>query len=1121
MANEIKFYLSGGAGNTNPFLSNGGAMSVTEIVNGLLNNLWPDVSESDSQAGITDHKVIYIKNVSGAALTEMRAYFGEIDQHVGMAITAATAKNISAPLLAAATDPVTQYYQVWQNITESPASTVNLNNTNKRVVLKIGSSAHPVYNQYPDQVEILMAKTGAPTGTATIKVWTGTNSATDNTVVRTLGTIDVSTLTTTMTKKTFNTVTDLISNPLPGIAWRIGIEYTGGTASAHVDIAQTTQTATNNLGCFTQSWDGAKWVDFATNWPCMNIWTNHGPCFQSGTPPPPGSGSPPPGQCGATPLAAGIFPATGGGGGSQQHGYDIKSAADNGNDGNVAANAIDRSLTTRWSQNSTNAQLTLDMGAINVVDHFKIAWYKGDQRVAKFNLQYSTDNSTWTNILSGSGAQWQSSGKSADLEEIGLVNMSGVSASVVGGVATAIIQTYLPVSWNGADVFNDCESTITHELMEMFTEPAAQKSYEFDSPEQIGWVTSDGNPFGGEVSDICEFLPNDVYKDGLQCNPYWDIATSKCVTKGVKSQSPGKDSSGTTIKVVGFRNQDGITTPPTPIVWLIFWGTSWGSGANATFRQNLVNDIQNKLLGTDKQFWDPGVAAYGFGMPKWGGYIILNAADAQPADTGNVTQQDLEHAFDVAIRTGQVSAPSSSTYLSLNIRVSNVQYNIVSDRNWTMGDDFAGALGFHYSLINTMTVPDPAPPPPPPPPPTDPPSPPPDPAPVPPTPTAPMGSINARYIRYIGLGNSQDNWNSVTEFEIYGSGSSQCPTPSPPPGGGGTPCVAGTNPSKPTSFATGLCVPDLNSGEYIAITLERVIPAHTEHVEVDNYSIVISNDANVQPPVDEPIPIGPDGNPVGGGTVPVPSPPGVFDPGTIPPVEPIPPPPPIDTTPPPPTGEPPPSPPTGGVGGTTPGGVNLVALPSGYTYGEHHTNFKENFQSNGSFRLDCGAQPQLNQLNLSFALNLSSGSDEISSKLSGGTHTDSKAKNGRCYDIGLAQAGNRVRIRKEDPHPSYHDGPSHSINLGSLNGKWVYVQSLKWNEGKNCHLQCWIDTSGSETPANHFTKILDDIDTGGWFESPYLTCYDSSDSQTTIRVDSMSTSKFHYRNCCATRINGG
>jgi hypothetical protein len=389
-------------------------------------------------------------------------------------------------------------------------------------------------------------------------------------------------------------------------------------------------------------------------------------------------------------------------------------------------------------------------------------------------------------------------------------------------------------------------------------------------------------------------------------------------------------------------------------------------------------------------------------------------------------------------------------------------------------------------------------------------------------------------MRYIGLGNTIDTWNSVTEMEIYGDESGGT-TPTPPPPGG-------SNPSQPSSYDTGIALPDLANNDFVAIHLERIIPPRSNHVELENYSIVISNEPHPQPPSDEPIP-GLPGGPGGGGPgqdpnlppigeIPIPSPPGVFDPGTIPPPEPIPEPPPGGTPcpgppdlppPPPDPGGPPPTPDPGGGGGggTTPDGIKLVQLPTGYKYSDQHTNFHENFQSNGSFRLDCGVQPELNELNLTFSLNLTSGSDEISSKLSGGTHTDSKPKNGRCYDIGINQAGDRVRIRKEDPHPSYHDGPSHSIHLGSLNGKWVYVQSLKWNEGNNVHLQCWIDTSGATAPTNQFVKILDDIDTGGWFEPPYLTTYASNDSQTTIRVDSMSTSKFHYKFLCATRIVKG
>lgn len=1395
MADEIKFYLSGGAGNTNPFLSNGGGISNTEIINGLLNNLWPDISESDALAGITDHKIIYIKNVSGNSLLGIRAYFGEVDNFVGMQITADTVKNVSVPLLASPTDAVTQYFEVWQNAGESVTQFISLNQTNKRVVLYIAETSHPAYNQFPDQVEILMAKTGAPTGTATVKVWAGTGAlptASDNTVMRTLGTIDVASLTTSMVKYTFNTVADavaaavsvtlevpwlamqtgdngggtsaafivrdladellecianpitngngadkgwldsngfeivdlceghsnaetatfsdglqvpyywdtgtkkcvapgaasggvsILENPtytnhggptinkpviylifwgptwdsqitfknsvidlvqnkllgtdvstffttaradynfvnpvfggtatntnsaadtnsytsadvmdaikasiaagtvpnpasnmfatsfsqncsniiycvipdlswkafnsnsdnsiveaihlsmtyattttgpipvppgdtpspatnpnlLPGIGWRIGIEYTGGTSTAHVDIGQTVQTLANNKNAYTQTWDGSKWVDSTLNWPAMNIWTNHGPCFQSGTPPPPGGGDPGPGGgCGATPLAAGTTAAIGGGGGAQEsHGYPITSATDNGNDGNVAANVIDRNLSTRWSQDSTTAQLTLDLGSIVPIDHIKLAWYKGDQRIAKFNLAYSTDNTTYTNIMPHDGTNWTSSGTSLQLQDFSFVNLSGMTFANAAGVVTATLQTYFSWTWGRTKggTAADYVVVMSHEIAEICSDPLIGKTYDVNGEVQEAWVATDENAFeGGEISDICEFDVQTVYDDGLKVNPYWSIKSQKCVSPG--SNSPSFTMKGFPTKP-SFINADNATTPNAPVIWLIFWGNTWGS--HTTLKNDIVDLMQNSLLGADNEFWSDMVDEYGSGTPVWGGFVTYNKAI--PNNTGAFLGDDLFAAVAGAIDDKVVSHPSSSTFISNNIRGSNVLYCIVPDPTWSPDNNDVGAntLGYHSFGLNTVTTPDPEPVPDPPP---DP-EPTPDPTPPPEPPPGPLpGAINARYIRYLGLGNSVNTWNSVTEMEVWGPDVSGCPTPSPPPGPGEPPCISGTNPSKPTSWATGLCVPDLANNEFVAITLERAIPERTQHQDTDNYSIIITNDSNVLPPVDEPIPPG-----GGGGETPIPIPPGVFDPGSLPPLDPLPPPPEPTPDPIPDPGGPPPPPPNPGPSpGTTPDGIALVALPAGYTYGDQHTNFHENFQSNGSFRLDCGVQPELNELNLTFSLNLSSGSDEISSKLSGGTHSDNAPKNGRCYDIGINQAGDRVRIRKEDPHPKYHDGPSHSINLGSLNGKWIYVQSLKWNEGSNVHLQCWIDTTGSQTVSNKFVKILDDIDTGGWFESPYLTTFSSSDSQTTVRVDSMSTSKFHYQMLCATRI---
>lgn len=62
LASEIKFYLSGGAANTDPNLALGGAISSTEATSALFDN----VSSAEASAGHTDYRCIYVKNTNGS-----------------------------------------------------------------------------------------------------------------------------------------------------------------------------------------------------------------------------------------------------------------------------------------------------------------------------------------------------------------------------------------------------------------------------------------------------------------------------------------------------------------------------------------------------------------------------------------------------------------------------------------------------------------------------------------------------------------------------------------------------------------------------------------------------------------------------------------------------------------------------------------------------------------------------------------------------------------------------------------------------------------------------------------------------------------------------------------------
>ena len=68
------------------------------------------------------------------------------------------------------------------------------------------------------------------------------------------------------------------------------------------------------------------------------------------------------------------------------------------NDGNVPANAIDGKLSTRWSASGDGQWLRMDLGAARPVTKVTVAFYRGDVRAARFDVQASTDGTTWKTL---------------------------------------------------------------------------------------------------------------------------------------------------------------------------------------------------------------------------------------------------------------------------------------------------------------------------------------------------------------------------------------------------------------------------------------------------------------------------------------------------------------------------------------------------------------------------------------------------------------------------------------------------------------------------------------------------------------------------------------------------
>ena len=82
-------------------------------------------------------------------------------------------------------------------------------------------------------------------------------------------------------------------------------------------------------------------------------------------------------------------------------------------DGNVAANVLDKNLTTRWSASGDGQWIKFCLGRDSIpVNKISIAFYSGDTRVSTFDIQVSHDGTTWTNALTGA----KSSGTGTALE---------------------------------------------------------------------------------------------------------------------------------------------------------------------------------------------------------------------------------------------------------------------------------------------------------------------------------------------------------------------------------------------------------------------------------------------------------------------------------------------------------------------------------------------------------------------------------------------------------------------------------------------------------------------------------------------------------------------------------
>lgn len=223
---------------------------------------------------------------------------------------------------------------------------------------------------------------------------------------------------------------------------------------------------------------------------------------------------------------------------------------------------------------------------------------------------------------------------------------------------------------------------------------------------------------------------------------------------------------------------------------------------------------------------------------------------------------------------------------------------------------------------------------------------------------------------------------------------------------------------------------------------------------------------------------------------------------------------------------------------TTTDGIVLPSLPE-VTYtldGAINYTVVADHRANGSFREVFENDSELHDLNnviMGGYLKIDGTDDtEIVAQLGGGVHTTSDGgRSGRCYDIKIRLDGTKISIIKEDPHGTEHETHlSNVMNVGARQGHYTGLIFLKVNQnfqGEDCvRLKAWIETSAM-SDAGVFTSakqnwvlILDEIDTGDWHGSPWLTSAVPGNSIATIRTDSQVAETYDFKFGFCSRIKG-
>jgi len=112
------------------------------------------------------------------------------------------------------------------------------------------------------------------------------------------------------------------------------------------------------------------------------------------------------------------------------------------------AKAVDNDLATRWAGNGDGAHITFNLSGLKTVSYVKIAFYNGSTRTFTFDVQTSTNGSTFTNIATG-----KTNVANNSLQTFDFTDVLATHVRIVGHMNTANTwNSYNEVEiWGGID----------------------------------------------------------------------------------------------------------------------------------------------------------------------------------------------------------------------------------------------------------------------------------------------------------------------------------------------------------------------------------------------------------------------------------------------------------------------------------------------------------------------------------------------------------------------------------------------------------------------------------------------------------------------------------------------